>query len=85
MNDLPELSLSISSPIYMQQHERLNPLTNFRERGSYESYLSELSSIYLRVASRLRKDGHLLIEAANLKGEHGVPFFIHFNTKTFPA
>ncbi len=72
---VPEFALSISSPIYMHKHERLNPLSGFSDPCSYGSYLSELSAIYSKVASRMSEGGHLLIEAANLKGPSCVTTF----------
>ncbi|MEO0619506.1 MAG: DNA methyltransferase [Pseudomonadota bacterium] len=59
----PRFNLSISSPIYMHQHETLDPLTAF------------LAEIYARVGAHLKADGRLIIEAANLKSTRGVTRF----------
>ncbi len=75
MNNFPQFSLSISSPTYMHKHEQIDPLTGFKQPGTYDSYLAELTSIYIRISHRLQRGGRLLIEAANLKGEHGVTPF----------
>ena len=61
MEMLPELSLSISSPIYMHKHEELDPLSGFVTPGDYKNYLSDLVEIYGRVGGRLSKEGHLIV------------------------
>ena len=68
----PSINLSISSPMYMHRHEKLNPLSDFKTAGTYRSYVAEVTNVYRRVSERLAESGRLVIEVANLKGPEGV-------------
>jgi hypothetical protein len=75
INVFPRFNFSISSPIYMHKHEQRDPLGDFKEPGTYEKYLNDLTLIYKRVSEHLVKDGCLVIEAANLKNSEGITTF----------
>ena len=64
---LPEIALCIGSPPYVHADDALDPLSASGEAGDYSAYLDELRATYLAVSRRLREDGHLVIEVANLK------------------
>ena len=67
LDGLPRFSLSLSSPIYMNSTESLDPLSGFTELGDYETYISSLVEIYSLVAAHSVAGAHLVVEAANLK------------------
>lgn len=69
LEQFPRFSLIISSPIYMNCDDCLDPLSGFSKSGSYQSYIRELTDIYDRLRAHCVSGGHLIIEAANLKRE----------------
>lgn len=71
--DLPPFDLSITSPPYMQRDDPIDPLSAYTVPGrGYEAYLDDLRNIYAQVASLMKPNGWVVIEAANLKGSKGV-------------
>jgi DNA modification methylase len=67
--DLGQIDLCFTSPPYMTAVEHpQNPLTGYSTLdGNYETYLTELTGVFLKVASHLRTGGHLVINAANIR------------------
>ncbi|MHA2224867.1 MAG: DNA methyltransferase [Candidatus Hodarchaeales archaeon] len=65
--DLPKINFSISSPPYMEKHEKLNPLTLYSEEGNYKEYLKNLVLIYKKLKKILIPGAYIVIEVSNLK------------------
>ena len=65
--ELPMVDFVMTSPYYMAQDDELNPLTCCRTAGNYKSYLKDLRGIFAQLRQILKSDGHLVIEASNLK------------------
>ena len=66
---LGQIDLCFTSPPYMSAVEHpQNPLTAYSTLdGQYDSYLAELTEVFLAVARQLRTGGHLMINAANIR------------------
>jgi tRNA G10 N-methylase Trm11 len=71
--NLPPFDLCITSPPYMQKGDPEDPLAAYTEQGNgYAAYLDGLRDIYFQVARLMKPAAHVIIEAANLKGDAGV-------------
>jgi DNA modification methylase len=64
---LPVFDFVMTSPYYMAEDDELNPLTCCRTAGEYKIYLKDLRGIFAQLKHVLKLDGHLVIEASNLK------------------
>lgn len=65
--------LVISSPPYMNQGDREDPLAGYNAPvRSYARYIDELASIYVSLVEILEPDGRLVIQLQNLRNEQGV-------------
>lgn len=65
--------LIISSPPYMNQGDREDPLTGYSTRvQSYARYIDDLASVYVDMANLLVPEGRLVIQLQNLRNEQGV-------------
>jgi DNA modification methylase len=65
---LPTIDLCLTSPPYTNMSDTENPFVDYRQKGfDYPSYLQVMGNIFSQVAERLHPNGHLLIEASNLK------------------
>ncbi len=66
---LGQIDLCFTSPPYMSAvaHPQ-NPLTAYSTLdGQYDTYLAELTEVFLAVSRHLRTGGHLVINAANIR------------------
>ncbi|MEM9493095.1 MAG: DNA methyltransferase [Myxococcota bacterium] len=66
-DQLPKFSLTLSSPLYMNSDDGLDPLSGFEEAGHYSAYIRALSEIYDAARVHSVRGGRLIVEAANLK------------------
>lgn len=66
---LGTIDVCLTSPPYMNEVDHpQNPLSGYRTMdGQYEMYLDELLDVFLAVKRHLRPDGHLVINAANIR------------------
>jgi DNA modification methylase len=70
---LPPIDFSITSPPYMAAHDSEDPLANYTQAGAgYAAYLCQLEQIYASMRQLLTPGAHVVLEVANLKGEHGI-------------
>ena len=70
---LPDINLCISSPPYMNKNDIEDPLSGYLDPAeSYEEYITQLASIYIEIGSRLKENGHLVIQVQNLRNDKGV-------------
>jgi SAM-dependent methyltransferase len=65
--ELPIVDFVMTSPYYMAQDYELNPLNCCRTAGDYKGYLKDLRGIFVQLKQVLKVDGHLVVEASNLK------------------
>lgn len=70
---LPVCDFSMTSPPYMTRDDTANPFTAYTTSGTgYAAYLSDLRQIYAQMKQVMKTDARVVIEAANLKGEHEI-------------
>jgi DNA modification methylase len=70
------VDLCVTSPPYMSSVDHpQNPLTGYTTLdGDYATYLNELLGVFLAVQRRLRADGYLVVNAANIRtGDYVTP------------
>ena len=63
---LPPLDFVITSPIFMRNDETKNPLSGFKENGTYQMYLDELQSIFRKMREFLKPSTKVVVEVFNL-------------------
>ncbi|MBE0525442.1 MAG: hypothetical protein IH631_00765, partial [Candidatus Thorarchaeota archaeon] len=63
---LPHLDFVITSPIFMRSDETKNPLSGFRENGTYQNYLDELQGIFRKMREFLKPGAKVIVEVFNL-------------------
>lgn len=66
---LGQIDLCFTSPPYMNAIDHpQNPLTAYSTLdGNYNTYLTELTGVFIAVSRHLRTGGHLVINAANIR------------------
>ena len=66
--DLPPFDFSLTSPPYMGQRDRENPLTAYTTPShGYPAYLQDIQNIYAQMKDLMKPGARVVIEAANLK------------------
>ncbi|MFW9962365.1 MAG: DNA methyltransferase [Candidatus Sifarchaeia archaeon] len=63
---LPDLDLVFTSPIFMRSDETKNPLSGFKETGTYQNYLDEIQSIFRKLRQFLKPGAKVIVEVFNL-------------------
>jgi hypothetical protein len=73
---LPAARFSLSSPPYMTRLEHpQNPLTGYATLdGDYDTYLRELTDVYVRVAATMAPGARLAVNVANIRTTSGITF-----------
>ncbi len=64
---LPQMDLVLTSPIFMRSDETRNPLTGYKELGTYHVYLDELQEIFRKIGGLLKHDARVIVEVWNLR------------------
>lgn len=72
---MPPMDCTLTSPPFMHEVDTRNPLRNYTGKSDYQTYLDDLCDVFAGVADRLRGDGTLMVEAANLKHDDRVTTF----------
>lgn len=68
-----DAQLIVSSPPYMNRRDAEDPLGGYEHPvESYEAYIVELASAYVKAGTSLRPDGRMVIQLQNLRNETGV-------------
>lgn len=70
--DIPSIDFSISSPPYTHILHLNNPLrvSVNGDTDLYRQFLSDISSIYSQIRSKLKKNGYCIIEVSNIFDEN---------------
>jgi DNA modification methylase len=63
---LPKLDFVITSPIFMRCDEKKNPLSGYKEDGSYQMYLDEIQDIFRKIRRFLKPKAKVIVEVDNL-------------------
>ncbi|KXH75297.1 MAG: hypothetical protein AM326_09115 [Candidatus Thorarchaeota archaeon SMTZ-45] len=71
--NLPKADLVLTSPPFMKQTSRHDPLATDKKDGYYSKYLDELSGIFKKLNGFLNPDAYVILEVSNLKGEEITP------------
>ena len=67
----PKMDFCFTSPPYMNKLDAFNPFTAYSKKGNYKEYLKDVSKIFSKVKTILKKGAYLVIEVSNLKkGNH---------------
>jgi DNA modification methylase len=71
--DLPKVDLVLTSPPFMKQTSRHDPLTADKTEGHYSKYLDELTGIFRKLDGFLNPSARVILEVSNIKGEEITP------------
>jgi hypothetical protein len=63
---LPKLDFVFTSPIFMRCDETKNPLSGYKESGTYQDYLNQLQDIFRKLCGFLTPRAKVIVEAFNL-------------------
>ena len=76
----PKMDVCITSPPFMRQSDRWNPLGDGEEEGgAYEVYLSQLASIFRQIRRVLKQDAYVFVHVDNLSGKVFTPLVRDFS------
>lgn len=63
----PTCDCCFTSPPFMAATDDRDPFEGYTGEGSYETYLSDVATVFRRLADVLATDGRVVVEIANLK------------------
>ncbi|MHA1950866.1 MAG: DNA methyltransferase [Candidatus Thorarchaeota archaeon] len=63
---LPAIDFVFTSPIFMGSDETKNPLSGFKENGTYQVYLDQLQDIFRKLCEFLNPQAKVVVEVYNL-------------------
>lgn len=63
---LPKMDLVLTSPIFMRSDETRNPLSGYKDLGTYQVYLDELGNIFRKIGGLLKQNARVVVEVWNL-------------------
>ena len=63
---LPSIDFVFTSPIFMGSDETKNPLSGFKENGTYQVYLDQLQDIFRKLCEFLNPGAKVVAEVYNL-------------------
>jgi DNA modification methylase len=85
--DFPEMDFCMTSPPYMIRDDEWNPLYGGDpEYNGYDVYLKRLEFIFAQVATIMKKDALIVVQADNIQGKIYTPLvrdFHHLISKSF--
>ena len=70
--NVPQCDFSFSSPIFMGDHETINPLDGFKSPGDYNKYLQDIGRIYENVKRVMKPNSYVVVEVANFRNKERV-------------
>jgi hypothetical protein len=70
---LPAIDFVFTSPIFMGCDETKNPLSGFKENGTYQVYLDQIKDIFRKLSECLKLGANVVVEVYNLAPRHGRP------------
>lgn len=70
---LPAIDFVFTSPIFMGSDETKNPLSGFKESGTYQVYLDQIQDIFRKLSEFLNPGAKVVIEVYNLAPRRGRP------------
>ena len=73
MFELPQMDFAITSPIFMRSDETQNPLSGFKEPGTYNVYLDDLQNIFGQIRKVMKPRSKIVVEVFNLSRKEDRP------------
>jgi len=70
---LPAIDFVFTSPIFMGCDETKNPLSGYKEDGTYQVYLDQIQDIFRKLSEFLNPGARVVVEVCNLGPRHGRP------------
>ncbi|MHA2143708.1 MAG: DNA methyltransferase [Candidatus Thorarchaeota archaeon] len=70
---LPAIDFVFASPIFMGCDETKNPLSGFKENGTYQVYLDQIQDIFRKLSEFLNPGAKVVVEVYNLAPRRGRP------------
>lgn len=70
---LPAIDFVFTSPIFMGCDETKNPLSGFKENGTYQIYLDQIQDIFRKLSEFLNPGAKVVVEVFNLGPRRGRP------------
>ncbi|MHA1906802.1 MAG: DNA methyltransferase [Candidatus Thorarchaeota archaeon] len=70
---LPSIDFVFTSPIFMRSDETKNPLSGFKEKGTYQMYLDDLQDIFRKVRTFLKPGAKVVVDVYNLQATETRP------------
>jgi hypothetical protein len=70
---LPAIDFVFTSPIFMGSDETKNPLSGFKENGTYQVYLDQIQDIFRKLSEFLKPGAKVVVEVSNLGPRRGRP------------
>lgn len=70
---LPAIDFVFTSPIFMGCDETKNPLSGFKENGTYQVYLDQIQDIFRKLSEFLNSGAKVVVEVYNLPPRRGRP------------
>jgi hypothetical protein len=70
---LPAIDFVFTSPIFMGRDETKNPLSGFKENGTYQVYLDQIQDIFRKLSEFLNPGAKVVVESQNLGPRRGRP------------
>ncbi|MFW9848765.1 MAG: DNA methyltransferase [Candidatus Thorarchaeota archaeon] len=64
---IPEVDFVYTSPIFMGCDETMNPLSGFKEPGTYVVYLDDIQSIFSKMRKFLKPSAKIVVDVYNLQ------------------
>ncbi|MFW9789410.1 MAG: DNA methyltransferase [Candidatus Thorarchaeota archaeon] len=64
--DLPSIDFVFTSPIFMRCDETKNPLSGYKEDGTYETYLVQIQDVFRKLRDFLKPEAKVVVEVFNL-------------------
>src|SRR6266404_6631861 len=73
LHHVPPFDLSMTSPPYMNKHDRKDPLAAYSRRGQgYRAYLTDIRNIYEQMGRLMKPEARAVIEVSNLNSARGL-------------
>lgn len=63
--NLPAFDLCFTSPPFMRDFDKEDPLSNYHDAGDYQHYLGQLHEIFAQTDKLMKPDAYVLVEAEN--------------------
>ncbi|MFX1482746.1 MAG: DNA methyltransferase [Promethearchaeota archaeon] len=63
---IPPIDFVFTSPIFMRSDETKDPLSGYKEDGTYQDYLDDIQNIFRKLREFLKPEAKVIVEVFNL-------------------